>query len=287
MSSDIVMLANEFDKHSAKFKAKYGNIQNLYDAGWMAVAKYDGVFAAVFPGKGAVTRQNKPITSIDHIIHAPALNPGLVYFGELWAYGFPFPKISGLARQHAPAPELTFQMFDAVESHDFWSERSDIPYYRRRQWLADTDHGEWIQQASGVWAPGTSILDTARDVVSMGGYDGLILRDPNGIWKVGRSKDGEIVKVKPNISLTLRVVWARAETRDTKFGGQLGVTYRGVDSAVGSGLTQDMLIEIMNNANTYDGVLIEVEAMGLTEDGKLREPRFKGVRLDKDKADDE
>jgi ATP-dependent DNA ligase len=53
-----------------------------------------------------------------------------------------------------------------------------------------------------------------------------------------------------------------------------------VRSWVGSGVPHNIDV-----SELAPGAIVEVEAMGLTPDGKLREPRFKGIRYDKAGAD--
>src|SRR5690606_17449379 len=101
--------------------------------------------------------------------------------------------------------------------------------------------------------------------------------DPNAVWFRGDSKVGELIKVKPTLALDLRCVNYGIETGE-KTGRKvvtLVVHYRGVETTVGSGVPHDL------DPYTVAGKIIEVECLGVTEDGKLREPRFKGVRFDK------
>ena len=58
----------------------------------------------------------------------------------------------------------------------------------------------------------------------------------------------------------------------------LVVSYRGIRCKVGSGVPHDL-------TGINIGSIVEVEALGVTEKGLLREPRFQGMRTDKPKPD--
>ena len=68
------------------------------------------------------------------------------------------------------------------------------------------------------------------------------------------------------------------------YAGGITVLYRGVQTDVGTGFT-DREREEIAAAGQAPCAIAEVEFMELTSDGKLREPRFKGWRYDKDMAD--
>jgi hypothetical protein len=57
------------------------------------------------------------------------------------------------------------------------------------------------------------------------------------------------------------------------------VTYRGVTTTVGSGVPHNR-----DDFSIHD--IVQIDSMGLTEDGKLREPRFICVRKDKVNPDE-
>ncbi len=117
----------------------------------------------------------------------------------------------------------------------------------------------------------------ARHLAASGGYDGLILRRKDAGYSIGDANNGEIVKVKPTLSLDLRVVDYSIE-RGAKTGRlvtTLAVIYNGVRTMVGSGVPHDFCVDGMLDR------IVEIECLGVTEDGKLREPRYKGIRHDK------
>jgi DNA ligase-1 len=121
----------------------------------------------------------------------------------------------------------------------------------------------------------------AGNLKATGKYDGAILRNPNSLYRVGLVKDGEVVKVKPVMSLDLLCI-GFDEDEGEKTGRvvtTLYVKHKDVMSKVGSGVPHDL------SGDKTIGKIVEIECMGITAEGKLREPRFKGVRFDKENPD--
>ena len=104
------------------------------------------------------------------------------------------------------------------------------------------------------------------DLAVKSGFEGLVIKDQDDVhWKV---KPVETYDV-----LVTDVIMGKG-----KYTGMLGavMTSRG---KVGTGFTD----EHRKNAEQFRDVVIEVECMGLTKNGKFRHPRFKRIRFDKTK----
>lgn len=291
MADVRILKAVEFGKLASKFRKQYKDEQALFDAGWWLQPKFDGCYAEFHvdtrgvPTCRANTRTNEPILSCQHIIDnllaRTPLGTQCVYVGELWcdAQEVKFPEISGWVRRHYASPDLCLKVFDMLP---FGLETTE-PYKLRYQHLHDRlpYPSAAVSAVHTITRNLTNPNDAAASLKSTGKYDGAILRDPNAGYKVGLVKNGEIVKVKPVLSLDLRVVGLMEEV-GAKTGRPvytITVDYKGVHSDVGSGMPHNL------PADLVVGAIAEIECMGLTEDGKLREPRFKGVRFDKEQAD--
>lgn len=288
--SYMIQKAVEFDKLSAKFRKENGNVNNLWAYGWLAQPKYDGVMGiALMRGGGGrmLTRTGETVRSCAHILDelvemACPNSDGYTLIGELWIPGESFPKISGMVRRHNPEPELCFVVHDILP----YELETDEPYAQRLT-TAQQLFGPcpWREQGKVLVTeslPYTGDINaTAFALKAEGGFDGAMLKDPKAGYKVGLVKNGELVKVKPTLSLDLRVV-EMTEAVGEKTGRPvytITVEYNGVRSEVGSGMPHEL------PAGLVLGAIVEVEAMGVTADGKLREPRFKGVRFDKEQPD--
>lgn len=295
MAKYLVQKCAEFDKQSSAFKKEH-TLREL-ERTHIAQAKYDGCHLVVrVAGDGVAdcfSRTGEDNLACQHIADAVKriYGVGWVVFGEVWMENTPFPEISGAFRRHSPQPQLKFVPFDIVPSGSYAIGMHDVPYHLRMKHLYQAlRHGRYEGDPfveCRYYPPGTygDPQAIANQLVASGGYDGLILRDLKADWVQGEVKNGEIIKVKPVMSLDLKVVGGKGEQRATKLGGYLTVIYNGIESDVGSGLTQVMCQALLTDSDTYTGMTAEVECLGITEDGKLREPRFKGFRYDKLKPD--
>lgn len=304
----------DFDAQSAKFKRKHGHLECLPE-NWFVQHKYDGVMARVesgdWPGQvGKVwSRTDEEYLSIPHIAEkiAACFGPGWQVFGEIWKEGQEHRKINGAARRQSPQNGLDFVVFDAVPTECYKEGKYEVPYGDRWAKLASL-----LQYSRGVKTQGSGeilvasqwrvcdghlsagLQDWANTMVAhpLNAYDGLIVRDPKAFWYAGACKEGEAIKVKQVLSFDLKIVDQHAEQRPTKLGGYFTVEYKGVRTDVGSGLTKEMLERIMAEKTypfpsvSYVGSIAEVECLGITPDGKLREPRLKSIRHDTIREED-
>lgn len=274
------------DEQCAAFKKQYPTLDDLPADDYIMMAKYDGCLAIITP-EGVITRTGEPITSIPQCLNdAAELLPGHVIFGEVYRFDTPFKEISGAFRRHKPQSHLFVMVFDAVPFDDWLAGKCDKPYIERYTALKEAWHRTPVP--SLIVAPALDFgapQGFANAMVRQGGYDGAILRRKDAPWTVGASKNGEALKVKPVQSLDLEVHgWFKGKGKHANRAGGITVLYRGVQTDVGTGFT-DREREEIASAGQAPCAIAEVEFMELTADGKLREPRFKGWRYDKEQPD--
>ena len=286
MAYEYNLAPKSLDEQCAAFKKKYPTLDDLPTDDYVMMAKYDGCLAIITPD-GVITRTGEAITSIPQCLEdAAQFLPDHVIFGEVYKYDTPFKDISGAFRRHKPQPGLFVMMFDAVPFADWKAGKCDKPYIERYAALKDA----WLRTPTLrlIVAP---LLDLgapqgfANAMVRQGGYDGAIIRRKDAPWTTGASKNGEAIKVKPVQSLDLEVhSWFRGKGKHAQRAGGITVLYRGVQTDVGTGFT-DREREEIAAAGQAPCAIAEIEFMELTSVGKLREPRFKGWRHDKDAPD--
>lgn len=285
---DYNLAPKALSEQCAAFKKKYPALDDLPADEYLMMPKYDGCLAIVVadaPGH-VLTRTGESITSIPHVLaRARKLLPGYVIFGEAYKFGTPFKDISGAFRRHAPQDDLIVVAFDAVPVADWRAGKCDESYKARlarlrEAWLSTPS--EEIVVATATYA--VACRGFANSLVSLGGYDGAILRRADAPWHTGASKNGEAIKVKPAKSLDLECTgWFPGKGKHAGRAGGITVVYKGVRTDVGTGFADAERERIISGC--FDGSIAEVEFTELTADGKLREPRFKGWRHDKERPD--
>ena len=285
MAYEYNLAPKALSEQCATFKKQYPTLDDLPAGEYIMMPKYDGCLAIILPD-GIMTRTGEPITSIPQCLDGAAnLMPGHVLFGEAYKWRTPFKEISGAFRRHKPQFGLFVMVFDAVPFEDWSARKCDKPYIERYAALQDA----WYRNptASLIVAPTLDLVAPqafANAMVKQGGHDGAILRRKDAPWMAGASKNGEAIKVKPVQSLDLRA-WAVFPGKGKHAGraGGITVAYRGVETNVGTGFSDAEREHLSTHG--CKGLIAEIEFMELTEDGKLREPRFKGWRFDKTEPD--
>lgn len=286
MAYEYNLAPKALSEQCAAFKKKYPTLDDLPSEDYVMMTKYDGCLAIITPD-GVITRTGEAITSIPQCLEdAAKLLPDHVIFGEVYKYDTPFKEISGAFRRHKPQSGLFVMVFDAVPFADWKAGKCDKSYIERYTALKDA----WLRTptASLMIAPSLDLgapQGFANAMVRQGGYDGAIIRRKDAPWTTGASKNGEAIKVKPIKSLDLKVVgWFPGKGKHAGRAGGVIVEYRGVTTQVGTGFSDTERWNIAESS-FYTGKIAEVEFMELTADGKLREPRFKGWRYDKEQPD--
>lgn len=310
MADYIVHKAIEADALSAKTKAALEQ-----ELSWVISPKYDGCHTVFLfdDGKcvGVYSRSGEVVRSMDHIANSlldlyPISAGRIAITGEAWMVGEEFNVISGTFRRHAPQPQLQFVPFDIIP-FDYNDDTTSgpvallgqaghrpypAPYVKRLATLRDQRRSV----ASQVLVPRYFVVRGSFSAAMAEAeayakehkartdsfFDGAILAKGSGTYQVGAGKGGEFIKCKPLISYTVKVGAVVADVGG-KTGKNTCVLCFDLDGAVqkvSTGLTQEQADEFVNNPNAVLDKYIEVEAMGKTVNGLLREPRFKGIRTD-------
>lgn len=300
--------AIEPSKATVPGKAKYQALLLALYAGnprAIIMPKYDGTYCqikydAVAGEWQAWSRTGERLLSVaEQVLEAFRVNgdPDRVYIGELWAPNVQHSILNGLARKQSPQGALWLVLFDSYsvvhvgltgQDNDTWEYRlqrcKEVERIARRVLVTSHTVGHGLDEAG--------LYDKAQEMKAstQGAYDGLILRDALDTYVPGDGGGGQAFKIKPRATGDFRIL--RVEEGKGKAKGMAGAIYvdlgGGVDCKVGSGMDDDMRAKLwdMREAIAHGKVVIaEVEYLSVTAKGKLREPSFKSLRWDKDKAD--
>jgi len=276
------------------------------DREYMGQAKYDGcnvIFILSVAGEQdkVLSRTGEAVPSMYWLLphmhkvfaHLVMEVGGVVVLGEAWKEGVTFAEISGRFRKKSVDSDLGVRVFDLLSLAEYDAGVSNAPYISRYARVLSGRYGAQtadIRAACTHFTPNTAghpdWQGWCNELKARGGYDGLILRDPEGAWTRGNGTNGEIIKLKPVLSFDLRVIGL--EEGRGKHAGRLGaivVSFGGRELRVGTGFTDAERREYWDEGLNLIGAIVEVGAMDFSADGLLREPRFKGVRFDKLEAD--
>ena len=302
MADYIVHKAVEHSALSAKVKAA---LEQTYQ--WVLSPKYDGCHAVFLFDEGkhflTLSRTGGHVQSMPHIatdllrVYGHLLKSGRwAICGEAWTPGVEFNVISGWFRKQSPVPDLTFVPFDIVEWEGNTGStvgaavdlHSTARYSARCNALLDQQGCVYPRvilphflALSGTFSevlPQAVAYAKELKQHRASFFDGAVLAQATGFYTVGAGKGGEFIKIKPLLSESVVCTGYFTDTGEKtgKNTGGLLFNLNGKEQRVATGLTQEQVDSLAQ----FIGKTIEVEAMGLTVNGLLREPRFKGIRYD-------
>ena len=266
--------------------------------------KLDGVrvITIVYPS-GAVSmfsRNGKELVNFPHIAkqiskHAIFFQEPVVLDGEVMSSSFQDLMKQVHRKSDVAANDAVLNLFDILTLKDFQAGLSPRTQIERSTWLKQwytplADHMPNVDIVGQVLldldtAEGAQEFSAINASAIAGGYEGLLIKDPEAPYECKRSVAW--LKKKPYIEVTLEV--KSVEEGTGKNVGRLGaLVCEGQDDGksiavnVGSGLTDDMRNSIWADSSSVIGQLVEVRADAVTQnqDGtySLRFPRFKGFR---------
>lgn len=221
-----------------------------------------------------LSRTGEPVLSADNLKKALSKLPLGVYLGEYVIPYLTFPVISGHFRNQKEQIDAQMVIFDSLTLSEWSAGKCLGSYHERLGRIPALPLGPLSVIYSGTRTKAQNWMESHPAY----NYDGLIARSVYGTWHKGSSGvSGEIIKFKKNLTLDLEVKGIEV-TKGTKTNRNvytLVVSHQGKDLVVGSGVPH------LKSQLPKVGDIVEIEALGTTTGGMLREPRFKGIRTDK------
>jgi len=283
----------------------------------MASPKYDGIRCTVISGV-AVSRNLKPIRNafIQSILGKPEFEG---FDGEL-IVGSPTDKnvfrtsTSGVMSGDGE-PDFKFFVFDEANNSDYFRYRYDKLWMRvqgfptgdNSKLLPPANITKYVTVVPHVMINSVEELALYEAQCIEEGYEGIMVRDPNGVYKFGRStvKEGILLKVKKFVddeALIIGFVERMSNQNEAKTNA-LGRTERSthkenmvgrgdlgafkvrqftgetfVDFTVGSGLNDADRKEIWDNQDKYMGKFVKFKHFEIGNYDAPRFPIFIGFR---------
>lgn len=255
---------------------------------FMAERKLDGLRGLVIPALGTVmSRGGRELYNCDLILSELSQFPAYVFDGELLADNWnETAKIVRASKSTRDAESLRFVCFDIIKLEDFKAKRvvMDTYVYRRTKLAAlleRTEHPHVVlSYGELVHSPEEAMAVTKRYVAA--GYEGSVLKAPDGLYEYKRSKTW--LKVKFQVEEDVLVTGAEEGTGRNE--GKLGAlhvrTADGREFKVGGGFSDEDRVELwrMYNSGELCGMIVEIE---YEKAAKIvgRFPQFTRLRTDK------
>ena len=282
------LLAGKFDPDKAQFP-------------YAGTPKIDGIRFLMVEGQ-AVTRSFKPIRN-EHLQELLSANLPDGIDGELTA-GSTFQDCGSIMRIKGE-PHVKVWIFDYLNP-----DTELKPYMKRMDELRNFE--SFNLPSFEILYPTTVSNQQEVDELMIrylkDGYEGLMLRDPNGVYKFGRStvKENILLKVKDFmddeaeiISFREKMINTNEATKDNfgrskrssfneglipadTLGGFILKTPDGVEFSCGSGLNDALRQEIWDNRTKYLGKLVKYKYMATGIKNLPRHPVFMGFRDESD-----
>ena len=214
------------------------------------------------------------ILSMPHIsAELSSLNLMGEFDGELYHHGLDFSSIhSRVGRTkslHEKADQIEFHIFDIADESLRQTHRTSLLENMRK-----LDSCQYIKKVPTSIATSLEEITTQLSSFVEDGYEGIIVRHPEGLYRRKRSTD--IMKFKPGKSDIYTIIGANEEIdKDgipkNTLGSFICCSSECIPFSVGSGFTHQQRKEFWQNLPQFIGAEIEVNYQVLTE---KRIPRF-------------
>ena len=241
--------------------------------------KIDGVRGLYSKDDGLYTRRYNHIMGVEHI--TDILKPlGFSFDGELKQPGTDFHTTSGLVRRHSACPDMVYYVFDIPSIGN----ESFVERLKCMKELAEVlrPHPQIKFVAHKLIHTETGLFDEYLRVRSIG-QEGLMLKVVNHTYQEGK-RSWDWMKLKPRFfteAVSLKVI-GFYEGKG-KHAGRLGgitVDHNGVPVNVGSGFDDMQREYVWQHRPEFLNAYADIFFHEVTKDGSLREPIFKGWRID-------
>ncbi len=287
---------------------------------WLYEVKWDGMRLLADVVDGVLTLRSR--SGRDVTTHFPELSdllrlaPDVLLDGEVVLLEDGVPSFTALAdRMHRPVEErtarrrpVTFMAFDVLRLYGV--DLLARPFHERRATLERLDTaGLGTVSLSPIYTDGAALLAAT----GQRGMEGVVAKRRDGIYRPGKRSPSWIKVTHRRTQSCLVGGWRPEKTSASRVGALLlgvlsreGLTFAG---RVGSGLAGDTVQRVLgerlaavaapsppfadavprldaNGARWCEpAIIVEVDHLGWTDAGKLRQPVFRGIRDDQEPAD--
>lgn len=287
---------------------------------WMVEPKFDGLRCVTVVERNrddevkasAYSRNGKPLWNMGIVLkeviakaQSLPLDDGLVLDGEIYTkdWNLSMGIVKSSVTEHADADKLHYHMWDCLTLKE-WRTRytdhrgvkrvgvSNVPNRDRKNRLLPWKDGANVELVEHKLVNNAEELQSLYQELLAQGYEGAILKNPDGIYQCGR-RSPYWLKYKPYFDADLTVVGSYPG--EGKHLGRIGGlvlegdtewndrTYH-VKTEVGTGFTDEEreTFQAMVEAENLVGRIVEITHEGITVDGACRFPVYHRLRTDKE-----
>lgn len=270
--------------------------------------KLDGIRALMVDGK-LVSRNFKPIPNkfIRETLERIALNG---FDGELMLQdsSASFQDVTSAVMSHDGEPDFIYKVFDFVEDlKSSFETRATV--LQDNIFPATREFALRVKFLTNTWIANENALTEYEGKCLAAGYEGVMIRSPEGVYKCGRStlREGILIKLKRFsdseaviISFIERLKNTNEQERNelgyakrsSKKDGMVGAdtlgafvvrdTRSGIEFQIGSGLDDSLRDTIWKAGDSYIGKIIKYKSLEIGVKEKPRHPVFLGFRHEDD-----
>lgn len=281
-----------------------------WDHYWWAEPKLDGlrcivvVEHALIEGRyrqiaTAYSRNGKPLWNLDRILNeilgSCSEEAEFVLDGEAYTqdWNLSMSIVKRSTQSHEQVDKLRYHVWDYLTLREWQAKRSDVSNDIRRERLFSLlKNPHYCEIVRRVKVSNSEELQTAYHAFLEQGYEGAILKNPEGGYELGR-RSPHWLKIKPWFDADLSVIGCYAG--EGKHLGRIGglVLEGDVDvdgrtvhvrTEVGTGFTDAERDEWQARweSNTHRGRIVEIKYQEITVDGACRFPVYNRLREDKE-----
>lgn len=257
----LPMLAQEYGKYKSKIR---------YPC--YVQPKLDGMRA--LGDKSLISRTNKPIETLPHIVEELKRFDGLVD-GELYAHGLSFQKNMKVIKKNRPESiHVKFHVYDMVRPYNFGDRFSTLK-----------DIVEHYELEHIVIVP-TFIIHSEEELREKHslflsqGYEGTMIRHGDTVYEQGK-RSTSLLKFKDFLDESCEIVAVEASERRPEQGSFICRLEDGQTFGCGMRFTHAEREHILSHSEEYIGQIAEIRFFEYTDGGVPRFPVCVGIRLDK------
>lgn len=237
--------------------------------GWLMSEKLDGI-RAYWDGKKLMTRKGKQIHAPEWFVQNL---PPFELDGELWSKQGELEWIQSVVMDKKPSEDwkkLTYNLFEVPNAKGDFKARLK----KAADWFRNHPH-KYVKIIPQILCDGKDHLEKFLKEVESKGGEGVVVKDPNQLYKTGRSS--HVLKVKSIRDMEAEVIAVHpGKGKYKNMMGSLGVRLKnGIAFKIGTGFKKK---DRINPPKVGDMVTFKYQ--GFTKKGKPRYASFMHVRKD-------